>query len=754
MSDIARALGANQVQQVASNRIRGGARVGYQANNIKVDQNEVNRTNQLVDSLGKFAQFGADAYAHAEDKSRQKADERSNEIIRKLTPEQRREAIKNGTLLYQDDPYAMEALREKTGRNAAFQVDDDVSIKVRNGEFKSRAELDKYRQEQLMKASSEFADQFGINPADEAYQRGFNADITQRNISLYGAHDQFLSERAKQGNITQSQVEIDGLLSDPAVLREPNAGLGFAAYIEQNLKSGAIPSDEQASTIIKSSLSNVVNREGGRQFLAGLADQKVTLNGTTSTYRQLVGDEMWANMETKASASEYSLNSKRSEQLQLGVATALNQANATEGMEMLQKLKEQNNQWQVGDEITPQRQMLINAEAQMIDRVKRETDATAKASLKLQQDDQKYLVFDQQFNKRINGEYVATDYKNMPSNQTTGDFAYSDSVNYANRKLLQIDQMGIPQGQKDKLKLTYLQADADNGPFRQAFATQVGDAQKEWTAAVINGKLPEDSAALNGLRRVMKADPALIASLYPEQADLFNKMDLMDNMGVDPQVLIDGERQAKSQSQDMRKQADLDYADAKNDSKYPEMSRIPTSMDKAVRAIYDSTLYATGNRDMARQQASKFVHENTVSFKGSDIDGDVIGTLPRNILRVTDDPDSYKQGQDIIDTAAKQIAQANPWITNKQLTISQSGNSIYLMDTTGTVRIRYDQETLKKVYADQQQKVDQKKRDEAIKKANERAPITQATKARAEAAKRVRENRKKVPKYIYGRKDD
>ncbi|WP_222114597.1 hypothetical protein, partial [Staphylococcus epidermidis] len=84
----------------------------------------------------------ADAY---DKRQRDKADERSDEIIRKLTPEQRREAIKNGTLLYQDDPYGMEGLRFKTGRNAAFLIDDEVAQKVQSGEFRTRAEMEEYR---------------------------------------------------------------------------------------------------------------------------------------------------------------------------------------------------------------------------------------------------------------------------------------------------------------------------------------------------------------------------------------------------------------------------------------------------------------------------------------------------------------------------------------------------------------------------------------------------------------------------------
>lgn len=404
--------------------------------------------------------------------------------------------------------------------------------------------------------------------------------------------------------------------------------------------------------------------------------------------------------------------------------------------------------------MTPQRQMLIQAETQLQDRVRQDTQQRNKQLVKAAQDDNKYLIMDQQFSKRLGGAYVPTDYKNMPANESTGDWSYQDAVNYANKKITQIDQMNIPDEQKDRMKMQYLRADADSGPFRQIFGTQVADAQKEWGAAVINGAMPtQGTPALDSLRRVMKADPSLVASLYPEQADLFNTMDMMDNMGVSPQVIIDADRQARTQTKDMRFESDKNWQDLKNNSKAPELSRIPTSLDGAARKIYDSTLMRTGNQDLAQQQTTKFLKENTVTFT-ADVDGDAIGVIPRNMLTVTSDPDSYKQGQEIIDRAAKQIAQANPWITNKQLTVYQQGKSIYLMDTTGQVSVRYDQDTLQRVYADEQNRASQKATDEALKKANERAPISQVGKARAQAAKRVRAKQASVPKYIYGRQDD
>ena len=137
----------------------------------------------------------------------------------------------------------MEALRVKTGRNAAYLVDDDVMQKVKEGVFRTREEMEQYRHSRLQESAKAYAEQFGIDPEDVDYQRGFNGDITERNISLYGAHDNFLSQQAQKGAIMNSRVELNGVLQDPDMLRRPDSADFFEKYIDNGLVTGAIPSD-------------------------------------------------------------------------------------------------------------------------------------------------------------------------------------------------------------------------------------------------------------------------------------------------------------------------------------------------------------------------------------------------------------------------------------------------------------------------------------------------------------------------------
>lgn len=725
-------------------RLRGFQGQGYQSASVKPED-----TRQW-DGIMRFAELAGDVYQKVDQKNKDKADERSNEIIRKLTPEQRREAIKNGTLLYQDDPYAMQALRFKTGRNAAFQIDDDVMQKVREGQFRSRQELDEYRHSRLQEGAKKFAEEFGLNEADEDFQRGFNDNITERNISLYGTHDSFLSDQAQKGALVNSKVELNGVLNDPDILRSPDGAEFFQKYIDNGRITGSIPSDSQVSQLISASLQDVVQREGGAQFLMNLEDKKVTLNGTTSTFRELLGDEQWNMMKVNAQHTEFTLNAKRFEKFSLGINNALNQADPSKGWEQLQAIKEQLDEIQPGEEMTPERQQLINAQQQLQNTFAQKSAATAKELDKQQKSMNKQQVIEQQFNKRLAGEYVSTAFADMPTNENTGEFTHSDMVNFANNKLQQIEQMDLTDEQKDAMKLKYLRADSKDGAFRTAVGQMVSDAGNEWAAAIINGKLPENTVAMDNLRRMRNTDPDLVAALYPDKADLFVTMDMMDKMGVNPQMLIDGEKYRRTMTKEMQYEDDKSWASLKNNSESPELSRLPSSLDSMARKVYDAVKYQTGNSDMAMQQVDKFLKDSTTTFTSDDVDGSTIGVLPKSSLQVTDDPKSWEQGRDILDAARKGIIQTNPWITNKQLTIVQSGNGFRMIDTTGNVNIYYDNDILRREYQRTTQAAEQKARDEAIKNANKRAPIAAATKAREAAGERVRAKKKTVPKFIYG----
>ena len=720
MSKVSEALGSFQAPEIE--RLRDTGRLDVDSPKPMLNP-EYGRKSRLYDNINKFLPAVAGAIEQREAKKKSTADERSNEIIRSLTPEQRRAAVEGGYLLYQDDPYAMEALKVKTGRNAAFLVDDDVAQKIKEGTFRSREEMEQYRHSRMQEGMKSYAEQFGISTTDVDFQRGFNSDITERNISLYGAHDNFVSEQAKKGALVNGRVEINSALNDPQLLRSADSGEFFEKYFSNGLITGSIPSDDQAVSMIAQSLSDVTQKSGGSTFLENLQDRKITLHGTTSTFKELMGEEQWNNLMITAQHSEFKLNAKRNEAFKLQVNSALNQDDLTAGWEQLQSIKHDLSKVQAGEQMTPEREMLIAAEQQMQDAFKRQSEETAKALDKQQKTINKTAVIEGQFRKRISGDYVSTDYKQLPTNENTGDFSKEDMVNYANNKLAEIDAMQIPQPQKDKMKLDYLRADSDGGSFRAAVGTMVSDASQEWQAAIINGELTKTDA-MDKLREIRNADPQLIAALYPENADLFMKMDMIDKMGINVDRLVKAEQSRKAMSKEQQYEATRSFEAALNNSAAPEISMMPAEMREVARAVFDAWVFENGNDSEAMTQVTKYLQESTKTFTSSRASGkaQAVGVVPNSMLQVTSDPRSAEQGKEILDNIISKRIEMNPWVYNQQVSVGTHGGNIVITDATGddVVRMVLSPEELRGEYDYMMQQQLENRWDDAMSKANKR----------------------------------
>ena len=162
---IAKALGQSSQSTSGRQGFRAGTGAGYQAARVKPETVDTG----LGAALQNFVKNGANAFASYESNKQATADERSNEIIRKLSPEQRRQAIGDGTLLYKDDAEAMQQLRLKSGRNAAYEVDNEIQSEVQQGKYRTRGELDEARQTRMEQKSKNYAEMAGIDQIGRAH---------------------------------------------------------------------------------------------------------------------------------------------------------------------------------------------------------------------------------------------------------------------------------------------------------------------------------------------------------------------------------------------------------------------------------------------------------------------------------------------------------------------------------------------------------------------------------------------------------
>ena len=713
----------NQSAQSMGGRqgFKAGQGTGYQAARIKAETTDTS----LGDAMRNFVKVGADAYGTYADKRQSQANERSNEIIRKLTPEQRRQAIGEGTLLYADDPDAMQQLRLKSGRNAAHEVDNEVQTEIQKGSFRSRQELDEWRQTRMEQKSKNYAEMAGIDPNDTTYQQGFNADIANRNAAVYDLHSRYLSKNLETQAVLETQADLEPMLDDPKVLGNPASADHFTGYFNNGLKTGIFPSDGHAVQALQRVASAAVDKEGGVTLLDNLGDKTLNVYGGQRRVADLLGPEMMDNLKMKAATSAYTRDSKRNETFELGLANAVNDADPASGWQKLNKL-EQGNDWiQTGEQMTPQRQKLITAKAQMVAKVSQQSQA---GLLKLQQSaqaDNRQAVIDDAYTRRMAKENVAVSPKFLPVNDSTGEFKESDMATYAANKLNQINAMEIPESSKFEMKAALLRADYDKGPFQENFKALLTDASREWQGALLNPEPTQEMPRLKELQAAYQQDPSTIAQLFPDQAGLLEKLRYSAESGIDPQILIDAEKSKKNLSRDESKYRDEQWTSVKNDGGYKELKFIPGQFEGQARQVFDAVTLRSGDSNEAARAVSEYLSKTAVSFTDSGGWTDSTSfhgmVSKRDLMTDVNDVTSWETGKSIVDETMQGLKKDADWGAGG-LTVTSTQGNLIIQSLTGR-RLRISKEALGNLARDRAAQQQQALFDKNVKSAQKTQEI-------------------------------
>lgn len=714
-NEIAQALGQSAQTTGGRQGFRAGSGTGYQAARIAKPVID----NSLGDTMRNFIKAGGDTFASYEQNRKSQADERSNEIIRKLTPEQRRQAIGEGTLLYADDPDAMQQLRLKSGRNAAYEVDNEVQTEIQKGSFRSRQELDEWRQTRMEQKSKNYAEMAGIDPNDSMYQQGFNADITKRNAAVYDLHSQYLSKNLETQAVLETQADLQPMLDDPKILGNPASADHFASYFNNNLKTGVFPSDGHAVQALQRVASAAVEKDGGTTLLDNLGDKTLNVYGGQRKVSDLLGPEMMDNLKMKAATSTYTRNSKRNEEFELGLANAVHQADPAAGWQALNKLEQGNDWLQTGEQMTPQRQKLIDAKKQMIAKVSQESQAGLVKLQQAAQADNRQAVIEDAYTRRMNQENVSVSPKFLPVNANTGEFKESDMATYAASKLNQINSMSIPEESKSAMKAALLRADYDKGPFQENFKSLLTDASREWQGALLNPEPTEDMPRLKELQAAYQQDPSTIAQLFPDQAGLLEKLRYSAESGIDPQILIDAEKSKKGLSKDESKYRDEQWSSVKNDGGYKELKFIPGQFEGQARQVFDAVTLRSGDSNEAARAVSEYLQKTAVSFTestgwtGSDSFHGMVSK--RDLMTDVNDVTSWETGKSIIDETMQNLKKDADWGAGG-LTVTATQGNIIIQSLTGR-RLRLSKDALGNLARDRAAQQKQAAFDKNVKSA-------------------------------------
>lgn len=676
-------LGSNAIR--GADRLRGGmASIELQTANAGVDHSYDERIQGLksfangLDNLGQVFENWTQAN---QKKEAQTGEERANYLLNHYTPTELADARRNGVMLYQDDPYAMKSLHQKIGQTVAQDVDNGMVQDVQNGRFKTRDELDQARAKRMNDSGKKFAESYGSDWDNVDFQRGLNSQVTERNIVLYGAHDKWLDANLKNAAALQHKSDNQALYSNPTFMRDKNSvGVVFQNLEKQRNEGGW---DENTSQdTLRSDMSDIAMREGGIQFLTNAENQTVNYNGKQVAVKAFFSEQEWQGLRLKALDADFKLNAAKDEEFSNKLAGVRYDSDPVRAAAQLDQIKSQYNAEHPGDEMTPQRQMIIDTEQQMIAAQAQANETAQKALDKQTAQKGNIAILDRNWQTVINGGSVPTDGKDILGVDGK-NIPQDDMVAFAQMKIQQINGLNIPEDQKNAIKLQFLQHDKEGGVFRSYYADTINQANTEMQRMMMSGKDTGDHKAFDNLRALYKSNPEMVAMAFPQSMGLFSTMDEMDASGLDMQTVIDAHRANDALKDDFQGKRDLEdnwtkMRGASADSDEGDLSNMDTRTAAAAKEVFMAQRYLGKDYDSAFKSAQAFVKRNRVQFTGSDTEGTSYGSLPKTSLMTSDNPESFTRGQQIVTDVVKDIETKHPEVVG-HLAVEADGNGDILV---------------------------------------------------------------------------
>ena len=289
---------------------------------------------------------------------REMADERgkkrSEQILAELTTDERRQAIQDGRLLYQDDKYAMKHMKIAVGRQAAMEKDIETQRMIQQGTkgLRTKEEIDQYLAEEYHRAKATTAIDLNVSEDDPDLLEGWNDNFQRRSIAIRETFDQVESKRYVDKAILTSTAEAVSMFKDPTVLAEPELAGVVIQHMQNKYAQGTIPTPEAYSMILKQSLQGVAATPRSTQTLLYLADEPVEIHGTQVTLRQFMGEAEFDNLIMESENSTLAKdNATRSEigGYEAGIHAQITQGNFDEADRQVDALDARNAQLQGSD---------------------------------------------------------------------------------------------------------------------------------------------------------------------------------------------------------------------------------------------------------------------------------------------------------------------------------------------------------------------------------------------------------------------
>lgn len=676
---IGRAFDASLAQ--GSDRILGSSiAMNYQAAAAGQDPSYAEKANKLKSfesNLSKvaniFETWGQKKQAEDEQSGKQRADY----LLNHFTPDQLAAARKQGKLLYQDDPYAMQSLNQKIGNTVALNVDNAISQNIQSGKYKSRKELDEARAAMMNTEGKKWADTYGADWDNPEFQIGLNSQAEQRNITLYSQHDTYMDSFHKGQAELQHRADANSLYGDSRVLKDLNAPQLILANLETQRKAGGWD-DLTADKTLKQDIADIAQRDGGLDFLNNAENAQVTYNGKSMKLKDMFTEEQWNGMKLEAAGATFKLDAKKAEEFNNQLAAIQYNPDTNLAEAQLAKLKASLNNAQPTAMLTAQREQIIQAEQAMIARRAQENAQRAKKLQEMQTQAANVQILDNNFMRAANGEQVPTDYS-MILGADNKSIPKEDAVAFAQMKIKQINGMDVPQEQKDTMLLKMMSLEPKDGAIRAYYSNTLSQASAEWSRMVAAGQDTGEHPAIDQMLSLYRTNHQVVTSVFPDQMGMLTRLDEFSQAGISLGDMLVAEKLTAATKNDynLRTQLENDWRVIVDNSagKRGDIFNTDVKTREAAHQVFLAQRSLGKSSGSAGRSAMKFIEDNSVVFNGDDSDeGTSFGTLPKASLMVTDDPASYSTGEQYMKDILKEVQTANPDLVG-HLAVEQESTS-------------------------------------------------------------------------------
>lgn len=179
-----------------------------------------------------------------------------------------------------------------------------------------------------------------------------------------------------------------------------------------------------------------------------------------------------------------------------------------------------------------------------------------------------------------------------------------------------------------------------------------------------------------------------MAQLFPEQAGMMETLKFMGLNGLEPQILVDAQRN-KPKDENERRFREEQWNTIKSSSTTADVLKyIPGDMEAMARSVFDAHSSLTGDSSAASKAVTEFLTNNTVSFTDtSGIYGNRTtafhGMLMKNDLMTNPNrSESWQDGKVIVDDFMAQLQKDSVWGASG-MSVSSRNGSIVIQNMTG-----------------------------------------------------------------------